>query len=83
MAVMVGKWLKINNQNLGEYVSCTNFTWIVFIKFLAINLRTGGVSSQPFLGHYLWFHNLFTLLKGTHIFLQLRCFGIDTYHFFL
>ena len=40
MAVIVGWWLKFNDNNSGEIGAGSNkITWIVVIKFLAINLH--------------------------------------------
>jgi len=52
-----------------------NFTWIVVIKFFAINLP-----SQPFLGCHLGFHIFFTMafLRASHFFLQLGYFWIKS-----
>ena len=56
MAVVERQWQKFKNNYSGEYVaSSTNFTWIIIIKFLTINLP-----SQHFLCPHLRFH---TFLK--------------------
>jgi len=52
----------------------TKFTWIVVIKNFAISL----LPSQPFLGHHLGFHILFTIaFLELHPFLHQGCFGLD------
>ena len=65
-----------NNSGAGG----SKLTWFVVIKFLAINQP-----SQPFLGHYLWFHDVFILiiliLNRPHLFLQRRCFGVEKMNF--